>query len=138
VTIAVLAITFVSSLSVFFDQQREIIGTKAAVAAQEAEIARLQDQLLRWQDPAYIRAQARDRLGWVMPGEVGYRVIDETGHVIGGTAPAPTPEESDKPTVWYDVLWQSLVTADQPAPEPEAATEPTAPITVGPEGETPR
>jgi hypothetical protein len=30
----------------------------------------------RWQDPIYIRAQARNRLYYVLPGEVSYLVMD--------------------------------------------------------------
>jgi hypothetical protein len=33
----------------------------------------------RWEDPVYVRAQARDRLYYVMPGEVSYLVMDAQG-----------------------------------------------------------
>jgi hypothetical protein len=33
----------------------------------------------RWQDPVYIRSQARDRLYYVLPGEVSYLVMDTEG-----------------------------------------------------------
>ena len=33
----------------------------------------------RWQDPVYIRSQARDRLYYVLPGEVSYLVMDTDG-----------------------------------------------------------
>ena len=33
----------------------------------------------RWQDPVYIRSQARDRLYYVLPGEVSYLVMDSEG-----------------------------------------------------------
>jgi len=139
VTLAVLLISFVSSYSVYLGQQRDIAQTKADIAAREAEIARVQDQLERWQDPAYVRAQARDRLGWVMPGEVGYRVIDADGNVIGGTVAAlDTPAEETTSLVWYDALMESIETADEPVPVPDP-TVPTGPATVGPDGvETPR
>ena len=139
VTVAVLVISFVSSYSVYLGQQRDIAQTKADIAAHEAEIARVQDQLERWQDPAYVRAQARDRLGWVMPGEVGYRVIDADGNVIGGTvAVLETPPQETDSLVWYDALLDSIETADQPTPIPDSTT-PTTPAVIGPDGvETPR
>jgi len=37
----------------------------------------LTTQRARWNDPAYIRAQARDRLFYVMPGETSYLVIND-------------------------------------------------------------
>ncbi len=59
-------------------------------AAAEDEIAELQDIEQRWNDPAFIRNQARERFGWVMPGEVGYRVIGLDGEVkasMGSVSP---------------------------------------------------
>jgi len=139
ITAAFLLISFVSSYSVYLGQQRDIAQTKANIAARETEIARVQDQLQRWQDPAYVRAQARDRLGWVMPGEVGYRVIDADGNVIGGTVSVLEPPETQQaPGVWYETLMVSIVAADQPVPVPEP-TVPSGPATIGPDGvETPR
>jgi len=137
VTVAVLAISFVSSYSVYLGQQRDIAQAKSDIAAREAEIARVQDQLERWQDPAYVRAQARDRLGWVMPGEVGYRVIDADGNVIGGTVAAlDTPVDEAVQPVWYETLLESIETADQPTPVPDPAAS-TGPVTIGPDGVEP-
>jgi len=136
-TLAVLLYLFASSFSVYLGQQRDIAAAKAELAAHQTEIARLQDELARWQDPAYVRAQARDRLGWVMPGEVGYRVIDANGNIIGGTV---TPIQATQATAtqpWYETLWSSLLAADEPAPV--AGVEPTGPATIGPDSqETPR
>jgi cell division protein FtsB len=135
VTVAVLAISFVSSYSVYLAQQKDIAATKAEIAEHEAEIARLQDELSRWADPAYVRAQARERLGWVLPGEIGYRVIDADGAIIGGTVGVSDTGEDEAPLVWYDALWTSLATADAPAPDP--AAQPSGPATVGPDGVEP-
>ena len=137
VTVAVLMISFVSSAGVYFSQQREIAQVKAEIAASRAKIDSLQDELNRWQDPAYVQAQARERLGWVMPGEVGYRVIDAEGNIIGGTILNPAVVNDEESKSWYETLWLSLVLADKPVPlEPPT---PTAPATVGPEDtESPR
>ena len=144
-TFAVLAISFVSSLSVYFGQQRDIAQVKAEILAHQAEIANLQDELNRWQDPAYVKAQARDKLGWVMPGEIGYRVIDADGKLIGGTVSSADAGQAAKAGPWYDTLWASLLAADQPLPDPAAPTEPviitpdTRPSTPAPDpSETPR
>ena len=132
-TVAVLLISFVSSFSVYLGQQRDIAQTKDQIAQNQAQIASLQDQLQRWQDPAYIRAQARDQLGWVMPGEVGYRVIDANGQIIGGTVQTVVNQEKPASQPWYDTLWSSLQSADQPAQDPDMST-PAIPETIGPEG----
>ncbi len=132
-TVAVLVISFVSSFSVYLGQQKDIAAVKAEIADHQSEIGRLQDELGRWSDPAYVEAQARQRLGWVMPGEVGYRVIGADGQIIGGTD--VTAPAADEPTdqVWYEVLWSSLRTADQPVPVETAAPQPSQPATIGPD-----
>ena len=136
VTAAVLVVSFVSSFSVYLGQQRDIAATKAEIAAHEEEISRVQDELQRWQDPAYVRAQARDRLGWVMPGEVGYRVIDADGNVIGGTVAVLDQSAAATPQAWYDTLLESIQAADKPAPTPASDLPPT-PVIVGPDGVEP-
>jgi len=40
----------------------------------------------RWQDPVYIRSQARDRLYYVLPGEVSYLVMDSEGMDFSDTS----------------------------------------------------
>ena len=137
-TFAVLVISFVSSFSVYLNQQKQIAETQAQIADTQNQIGQLQDKLQRWLDPAYVRAQARDQLGWVLPGEVGYRVIDANGQLIGGTVGTLATATDQTDQNWYETIWQSLQTADQPAPQPsDTATAP--PAVVGPDGvETPR
>ena len=132
--VAILVVSFVSSLSVYFRQQHQIVATQQAIAADSAAITDLQDQWTRWQDPAYIEAQARDRLGWVMPGEVGYRVVDANGNVIGGLVETIGAQDEAAVGPWYQTLWRSVQLADQPVPAPQStATAPSAPTTVGPD-----
>jgi cell division protein FtsB len=122
-TLAVLVISFVSSFGVYFSQQREIAQTKAEIASHQTQITRLQDEIERWNDPSYVKAQARDQLGWVLPGEVGYRVVDENGDVVGGvdvTTP-PAPDSTDQ--AWYETLWGSVRNADQPVVVAESAAQ---------------
>lgn len=54
------------------EMEQSIQTAKDAVVDMQAE----RD---RWQDPAYIRSQARDRLYYVLPGEVSYLVMDSDG-----------------------------------------------------------
>jgi hypothetical protein len=43
------------------------------------DVEDMQAERDRWQDPVYIRSQARDRLYYVLPGEVSYLVMDAEG-----------------------------------------------------------
>jgi len=98
VVLLVLVISYASSLRIYVAQSQEIAATKAEIAQRSQRIAELQAEQARWDDPAYVKIQARDRLGWVVPGEVGYVVVDQAGKPVGGGAaiegngaPSPAP-----------------------------------------------
>ena len=86
VVMAALAVTLAQSLRVYFAQAQETAMLREQIAQRQQEISTLEDQLARWKDPAFVKAEARSRLGWVMPGETGYRVIGADGKPIGGVA----------------------------------------------------
>lgn len=119
ILVLVLAVSYFNSLRVFIDQERQISEVRAEVAQRTQTITDLEAELEAWQDPAYVQTQARSRLGWVMPGEVGYRVIGEDGKPINTdvqiqqTGSVPPGEE---PPTWYEDLWGSVGTADDPEP----------------------
>jgi len=130
---AILVVTYANSLRVYYSQQRQIAETNAEVAARQQTVDDLYAQLARWQDPAYVKAQARERLGWVMPGEIGFHVIGTDGQVLGGGATIGSSSSlpaGEEPQTWYQRLAGSITTADDPVPVPE--TTPDAPATVTP------
>ncbi len=117
--VVLLLLSYVTSLRVYFLQQDDLAAARAQIEQRSAKVATLEEELQRWRDPAYVRAQARTRLGWVMPGEVGYRVIDRDGTIlsgsaeiegIGGTRPSGLEPQ------WWDRLSGSLRAADDPNP----------------------
>ena len=132
-----LTISYASSLRVFFEQRQEIAATEAEIAAHEQNISDLEAELKRWEDPEYVKAQARERLGWVVPGEKGYRVVGRDGKPLVPGAEVEPEGGGDKPTTWWEKLGGSMEAADGPRParpDPSAPPEPTAPPkTVGPE-----
>ena len=111
------------SLRVYFTQAEEIAAVKAEIAVEQDKIADLNDKLERWNDPAYVRSIARSRLGWVLPGEVGYRVLDADGKPLDGAA--IELEAAEPPQLWWEKMWGSVQVADSPAEE-EASEEPKA------------
>jgi cell division protein FtsB len=132
--LAILSLSYARSLTVYLSQQRDIAAVQAANDARRAEISRLEDEAARWSDPDYVRAQARARLGWVLPGEIGYRVITADGTILG-VEPVPSAQtQAEAGGAWYDQLWSSIKSADQPfsaesdqdatAPSPGAAETP--------------
>lgn len=131
VVVAAIAVTLAQSLRVYFAQRQEIAQYRVQIQATHEEIADLEDQLSRWQDADYVRAEARSRLGWVMPGEVGYRVIGADGELLGGDSAVLGPDD-EMAGQWWERAWGSVVVADQPLPEENASPTPVPDRTIGP------
>jgi cell division protein FtsB len=132
VVVGLLVISFVGSTRIYLDQQSDMATARTQIAERQATIAQLQDELSRWNDPSYIKTQARERLGWVMPGEVGYRVIGTDGKVVSGEVGSIKGNNDPANQAWYERIWSSVQTADQPvvvAPTttPAATVTPPAP-----------
>ncbi len=115
--VVALMLSFGGSLQIYINQQHELAVADQEIRDRKAEIADLQTELARWDDPAYVRAQARERLGWVMPGETGYRVVDDKGNPIGSGV---VLESGQRPLTdadnqyWWQRLAGSVSTADSP------------------------
>ncbi|MGA4669177.1 FtsB family cell division protein [Propionibacteriaceae bacterium Y1923] len=133
VVLFVLLFSYLNSLRVYFRQQQGIAAAQVEIAEREQAIATLEDEKARWADPNYVKAQARSRLGWVMPGEIGYKVIGPDGKPLG--AGTELDHESDLPSdehrVWWERMIGSIKTADDPIPtEENPTTQPTGETTV--------
>ncbi|MBK8448325.1 MAG: septum formation initiator family protein [Micropruina sp.] len=115
--LVVLALSYANSLRIYLDQQHDLGQAQQQIAERTEQISQLEDELSRWNDPAFVKAQARDRLGWLLPGETGFKVIGPdgkplgTGVVLDSTAELPPGEHSE---MWFDRLWGSVETADSP------------------------
>ncbi|AQP46128.1 hypothetical protein RPIT_10700 [Tessaracoccus flavus] len=131
VVIAGITIVLANSLRVYFAQAQEIAAVKADIAATQEQIADLEDRLNRWEDPAYVRSVARVRLGWVMPGEVGYRVLGVDGQPLEGPS-IETALDVEVPGLWWEKMWGSVRVADAPVEEEPADTMPDPERTIQP------
>ena len=77
--LAVLTVSYASSLRAYLQQRAHIGDLKAQIVEREASIDDLEREKQRWDDPAYVKAQARARFGYLMPGEAGFEVIGADG-----------------------------------------------------------
>ncbi|MDO5726642.1 MAG: septum formation initiator family protein, partial [Bowdeniella nasicola] len=63
-------------LTDYVQQREQVRALQAEVAEVKESIAGYEREKARWNNEAYVVSQARDRLGWVLPGETPYIVID--------------------------------------------------------------
>ncbi|WP_292788969.1 MULTISPECIES: FtsB family cell division protein [unclassified Microbacterium] len=102
----------VPTLGTFIDQRQKIAALEQSVQVSEDEIAALTAERERWEDPAYITTQARERLYYVKPGEVVYLIDND---LDPSTLPREQEPVSDtleeKPADWMPQLLRTLVSA---------------------------
>lgn len=136
VVVAMLAVSYVRGLTVYLSQRSDIATATQQIADRQADVSRLSDELNRWNDPDYVKTQARDRLGWVVPGETGYRVIGLDGKVVSGQVGSIAGRTDPENQTWYERLWGTVQAADQPVVTQTA--QPSAEQTVTVPTATPR
>jgi cell division protein FtsB len=108
--VCLLAISLAYPLREYLAQRGDINDYRAQVAEQEQRVAELRRQHERWNDEAYVEAQARERLHYVMPGEKSYVVLEaDEAPAEDGVVEAQTPERVRSP--WFTDLWSSVEAA---------------------------
>ncbi|WP_149202314.1 FtsB family cell division protein [Actinotalea subterranea] len=128
----VLSVVALVGFTMLFPTVRAYLGQRAELDALAAQVAHaeqveadLQAELTRWDDPAYVAAQARDRLAYVRPGETSYRVIEDVvveeqvlpDASAGGVVAGPALPAGGALRPWYATVWESIEVAGQ-APVP--------------------
>lgn len=115
VVILVAFVVLAPTLRAYVAQREQLRELDDAIAASQERTASLEAAIERWSDDAYVQAQARDRLGFVMPGETPYIVVDpET--VTGGEpvdAEDPGPVTMPRTGPWYLTVWDSVQVAGE-------------------------
>ncbi|GAA1470600.1 FtsB family cell division protein [Microbacterium thalassium] len=71
------AFVLVPTIGTYVAQRQQLAALEASVELSEEQVAALEAERARWQDPAYITTQARERLYYVRPGEVVYLVDND-------------------------------------------------------------
>ena len=109
VVMIAITILLAPTVKIFLDKRAEIAALQADIAAKQAKQEDLKRQVSRWQDPNYVKQQARDRINMVMPGETGYWVFgsDLPAAQSSGTAGAAAAQDPAN-LPWVDALWESI------------------------------
>lgn len=132
--VCVLTLTIAGPVRTYFGQRTEMKQLQASEAQLREQIAELEEQKAKLADPVFIAAQARERLGFVMPGETPYQVQLPPGAALPGM---PTEElaEAASTDPWYTALWGTIADAPHgisPTVPPLPPGAPSAPEPVTP------
>ncbi|MDR0432209.1 MAG: septum formation initiator family protein [Bifidobacteriaceae bacterium] len=104
-------------------QELETIRAEAEIARRDTE--ELKAELRRWDDPAFVQAQARERLSYVMPGDIAFKVVDpynaptlepepDAAALAESVDVRPGGLEGADAIPWYRALWDSVKAAAEP------------------------
>jgi cell division protein FtsB len=117
--LAVLTVSYASSLRAYLQQRQHIDDLNAQIDETGQDIQRLEREKRRWDDDAYVATQARQRLNYVFPGEESYIVLDDNGEPLDSTEKLSDPGSTGKsdPTAWWTTAWGSVEAAGNPPSE---------------------
>ncbi len=104
VVVCALALTLAYPLRTYVSQRSDAADVAAERVVLEERVRDLQIRKDQSDDPAYITAQARERLGFVMPGETPYQVQLPGARARSDIANDPPPPP---PGPWYSELWST-------------------------------
>jgi len=102
-----LALTIAPPVKHYFTQRAQISALKSQLSADNSALQKAREELMLWQDPEFVKAQARERLHFVLPGERQYIVVgDSTTETNNGTTKIASALTDGQP--WYARLIASI------------------------------
>ncbi|WP_299033118.1 septum formation initiator family protein [uncultured Pseudokineococcus sp.] len=114
VLLLVVAAALAPYLHASISQRAEIASARAELSATRDDVEDLELQLSRWEDPAFVEREARDRLALVMPGDELYRVVGVSPSqqaALDPRAAAADEVRGVQQRPWFGVLWDSVGSA---------------------------
>lgn len=128
------AFVLVPTFSTFVQQRQRIDALQRQVQVTQEQVDDLRAQRERWDDPAYITTQARERLHYQRPGEIVYLVDNDLPEAQQPVEDAEVSAEvTTTRTEWTTQLLSSLVLAGLA----ETVSEPSFGVPDAPVTETP-
>lgn len=129
--VCVLTLTIAGPVRTYFAQRTEMSQLSATEASLRGQIKELEQRKGQLGDPAYIAAQARERLGFVKPGDIPFQVQLPPG---AAAAPQPGSEVGSqaKNDPWYTSLWHTIADTPHLPPTHAATPEPEPGPAIGP------
>lgn len=112
-TFSLVAVFFIFALVLappiqhYFTQRAQINALRAQVDSDRAALESARLELMRWQDPEYVKAQARERLHFVMPGERQY-IVTGTPNGDGEVTTNKVADQLEDGSPWYTRMIASI------------------------------
>ena len=95
----------------YLEQQRSLHQAQEELEAVQAHNAELDKQLKLWNNEDYVKAQARGRLGYVVPGETLYVITGDEEGSAADRLEARTAELQKirrQSIPWYMTMWDAV------------------------------
>ena len=112
-TFSLVAVFFIFALVLappiqnYFTQRAQINALRAQVDSDRSALEEARLELIRWQDPDYVKAQARERLHFVMPGERQY-IVTGTPNGDGEVTVNKVADQLEDGAPWYTRMIASI------------------------------
>lgn len=110
-----------TSLRAYLSQQAQYDAVVAKIKEASDTSTSLENELAQWKDDTYVRAQVRERLGYVMPGDTSYVVVGADSIKQPGASGGATQGSQDVP--WYQTLKESAQAAGQTEDKADGAAQ---------------
>ncbi|WP_297564684.1 septum formation initiator family protein [uncultured Arcanobacterium sp.] len=144
ITVMLSLVIVANPLRTFISLQEEKRTLAATLQEHTEREKELRNEIALWKNPLFVQAQARERIGYVLPGQTLY-VVEQKKAQDGETAAAERIEKMRKErlavTPFYLTMWESLQLAGGVAKNDADSDEKTTdledtPILKMPEGNT--
>ncbi len=114
--LALWAIFFILALAIappvkhYFTQRAQISALNSQLASDHKALEAARQELLLWQDPEYVKTQARERLHFILPGERQY-IVTENGTTSDSNTGTKVANSLTDGQPWYSRLIASITEA---------------------------
>ena len=106
-----LALFLAPPIKNYFTQRAQISALQSQLSSDRAALEAAKKELLLWQDPEYIKSQARERLHFVMPGERQYIVTGGDDSQDPNANTVDVVENLPEGQPWYTRMIASITEA---------------------------
>jgi cell division protein FtsB len=108
-----LALFLAPPIKNYFVQRAQISALQSQLSSDRAALEEAKRELSLWQDPNYIKSQARERLHFVMPGERQYIVTGADDGSDASSSGVDIVENLPEGEPWYTRMIASITEAGQ-------------------------